>query len=881
MTKTKKPLSMRISTFVTAIALMFSFFAFVPEGAIKANADGTVTVKYYSRRTQANGNVATESYGEQEFSAGDKFTAVEVNPVVNYHQANKWVDGNGTEYIVDETPVTEDLEVYMDLIPNKYTVSFDLSGGTGSVSDIEVTVLDYPVDIDISNIQNSGKVLKEWNTKADGTGYSIYPDSFRYKSTYYSFETLLSNTLRDNKLRDYEDGSFTVYAQWADPVTVTYDANGGTGTMEPKTIAKGSEFSIPYTDFAGPESTPTFLGWNTKADGSGDWYCNIKLAPEYNWSGYSVSNITVTDDITLYAQWGFRVLYNADTHSNVCIYYYTPELGESVGFKTGVSGYYIGTLSKAGYHYTSWIDGTGKIWKEGDKLTGALSVKPKYDPNEYTIVFDSNGGEGTMSDQLVDYEQLGDGIKIIPNAFTKKDHKFTGWNTQADGSGTPFADEQTLNTDSTSLQAITGKSLSSNGAQGTLYAQWTELGNYTVDFNTGVSSLSVTQQTVQEGGKATDPELTRTGYTLDGWYTDEALTNKFSFNTAITKDITLYAKWTAVEVGYKVVHKQQALDGSFVEFESEDFTGKTGENVTPDVKSYTGFTSPNKSTAAVKADGSLVINYNYTRNKYTLTWDANGGEFGGDYTSGEVYYGAPVTEPLKMRMGYTFDSWSIDVPKTMPAKNLTIKAVWKANTDTPYIIEHYKEDLSGGTFTLAEKEELVGTTDSVVTPTPKEYKGFTVQTPISTYTVTLGGKGGKIMYSRNKYKLTFDLDGGTAEGTYTSGTVAYGAKITAPTPVKTGYTFKGWDKTVPATMPDSDVTLKAVWEKDAAARIPGDVNDDGKVNMQDLTRLQQYLAKWEVTINKSNANVNGDNDVNMKDLTRLQQKLANWDVELV
>ena len=64
-------------------------------------------------------------------------------------------------------------------------------------------------------------------------------------------------------------------------------------------------------------------------------------------------------------------------------------------------------------------------------------------------------------------------------------------------------------------------------------------------------------------------------------------------------------------------------------------------------------------------------------------------------------------------------------------------------------------------------------------------------------------------------------------------------------------------------------------------RTPGDVNDDGDINMKDLTRLQQYLAQWEVKINKENANVNGDSDINMKDLTRLQQKLADWDVELV
>ena len=69
--------------------------------------------------------------------------------------------------------------------------------------------------------------------------------------------------------------------------------------------------------------------------------------------------------------------------------------------------------------------------------------------------------------------------------------------------------------------------------------------------------------------------------------------------------------------------------------------------------------------------------------------------------------------------------------------------------------------------------------------------------------------------------------------------------------------------------------------KQAVTRIPGDVNDDGKVNMQDLTRLQQKLAEWDVTINTSNAEVTGDGKINMQDLTRLQQKLAEWDVELL
>ena len=60
----------------------------------------------------------------------------------------------------------------------------------------------------------------------------------------------------------------------------------------------------------------------------------------------------------------------------------------------------------------------------------------------------------------------------------------------------------------------------------------------------------------------------------------------------------------------------------------------------------------------------------------------------------------------------------------------------------------------------------------------------------------------------------------------------------------------------------------------------GDVNGDTYINMKDLTRLQQYLAEWEVDINKTAADVTGDGKLTMGDLTRLQQYLAGWKVTL-
>ncbi|MBR5923556.1 MAG: hypothetical protein IKZ59_07165, partial [Clostridia bacterium] len=61
---------------------------------------------------------------------------------------------------------------------------------------------------------------------------------------------------------------------------------------------------------------------------------------------------------------------------------------------------------------------------------------------------------------------------------------------------------------------------------------------------------------------------------------------------------------------------------------------------------------------------------------------------------------------------------------------------------------------------------------------------------------------------------------------------------------------------------------------------PGDINNDGKVNNKDLTRLFQYLSDWDVEVNEDALDVNGDGKINNKDLTRLFQYLSDWDVEI-
>ncbi len=69
--------------------------------------------------------------------------------------------------------------------------------------------------------------------------------------------------------------------------------------------------------------------------------------------------------------------------------------------------------------------------------------------------------------------------------------------------------------------------------------------NYTVSFNTDGGS-SVSDITVSKNGTITLPKSTKTGYKLDGWYTDSSCTNEFTSSTKVVSNITLYAKWSEV-----------------------------------------------------------------------------------------------------------------------------------------------------------------------------------------------------------------------------------------------------------------------------------------------------------------------------------------------
>ena len=191
----------------------------------------------------------------------------------------------------------------------------------------------------------------------------------------------------------------------------------------------------------------------------------------------------------------------------------------------------------------------------------------------------------------------------------------------------------------------------------------------------------------------------------------------------------------------------------------------------------------------------------WNTNKYTITFDTNGGSEIAPITQD---YGTEITAPDNpTRKGYTFKGWDKEIPKTMPAENMTVKAQWEINQ---YTIAF---DTNGGSEIAPITQDYGTEITAPDNPTRKGYtfKGWDKEIPetMPAENITV-----KAQWKINQYTITFDTNGGSEIAPITQD---YGTEITAPdNPTRKGYTFMGWDKEIPETMPADNITVKAQWE---------------------------------------------------------------------
>ena len=334
-----------------------------------------------------------------------------------------------------------------------------------------------------------------------------------------------------------------------------------------------------------------------------------------------------------------------------------------------------------------------------------------------------------------------------------------------------------------------------------LTVQWTAP-TYAVTLNTNggtINSGNVTGYTYGVG--ATLPaadDMTYTGHTFKGWYDNENLTGSpvTAIGGAETGNKEYWAKWEINQ--YTITFDTNG--GSEIAPITQDYGTEITAPDNPTRKGYT-FKGWDKEIPETMPAENITVKAQWEINQYTIAFDTNGGSEIAPITQD---YGTEITAPDNpTRKGYTFKGWDKEIPETMPAENITVKAQWKINQ---YTITF---DTNGGSE-IAPITQDYGT--EITAPDNPTRKGYTFNgwdkeipetMPAENITV-------KAQWEINQYTITFDTNGGSEIAPITQD---YGTKITAPAdPTRKGYTFKGWDKEIPKTMPAENITVKAQWE---------------------------------------------------------------------
>lgn len=279
-------------------------------------------------------------------------------------------------------------------------VTFAANGGTGTMATQSSRV---PAALNANTYTRSGYTFAGWNQFSNGYG-TQYLDGATYPFS----------------------ASATIYAMWN--ATVTFDANGGSGTMANQVAYRPASL----TSNAFTKSGSTFIGWNTQADGLGRAYYNTE---QYDF----VANVT------LYAQW------NTPTTHTVT-YYANGGAGTMENqVASGWTTLRTNTFTREGYIFDSWNtepDGSGDrsfipmvdydydfseditLYAQWESSSGSSNPGT----NE-VVTFDPNGGSGIMN------PQSGSGpTALSPNTFTRSGYRFVGWNSQPGGGGGNWAD---------------------------------------------------------------------------------------------------------------------------------------------------------------------------------------------------------------------------------------------------------------------------------------------------------------------------------------------------------------------------------------------------------------------------------------------------------
>jgi uncharacterized repeat protein (TIGR02543 family) len=470
-------------------------------------------------------------------------------------------------------------------------------------------------------------------------------------------------------------------------VTITFAANGGTGSTSAKVITSPSGNALTANSFV--RSGYSFAGWSTTSGTATVAYADAQV-------------VGLTSDTTLYAQW---------TANNYSVTYYP--INATSGSAPTDSGTYTignnatvlgntGTLVRTGYTFAGWTtasDGSGTVYVAGNTLaigSANINLYAKWTANPYSVTYSattSDGGTVPVDSTIYNISQS---VSVRGNTgtLTRSGYTFAGWTVAANGSGTVL---------------VSGDSYTVGSSNITFYAKWTAV-PYTATYSASTAtsgSVPTDASTYNIGGTVTvlgnTGNLQRTGYTFAGWTTaadgtGTVLTSGATFAVAAA-NVTLYAKWTPIN--YSITYNSNNATSGSVPADATNYNigqyitvrGNTGTLVRTGY-SFAGWnlaadgtgTNYQSGNQLLVGSANVTLYAKWTPNTYTVSYNANGAS-GALVRASETYTtaGTAVTLPGQgtlAKTGYNFGGWATTPNGSAlsgtytTAANVTLYAVW-------------------------------------------------------------------------------------------------------------------------------------------------------------------------------------------------------------
>ena len=259
-----------------------------------------------------------------------------------------------------------------------------------------------------------------------------------------------------------------------------------------------------------------------------------------------------------------------------------------------------------------------------------------------------------------------------------------------------------------------------------------------------------------------------------------------------------------------------------------------------------------KNIPGIMPANDVVVEGTFSVNSYTLTYKVDGTV----YKTETIAYGAtitPIAAPTKE--GHTFSGWS-EIPETMPAKDIVVEGSFSVNS---YLLT-YKVD---GDVYASDSIKYGATITPIAAPTKEghTFSGWSeIPKTMPANDVVVEGT-----FSINSYTVSYMVDGEV----YKSLTVKYGDSIPAvEVPTLDGYIFDSWDE-IPSIMPAVDIIIESYW------LIPGDVNNDGRISVLDITILTNHILRINDNsiFKQQAADMNSDGRISIVDVTKVTNKI--------